>query len=68
MISGECLDAQPLPLCQLIPPAPRFRRLPVSVPLLLITWGPAYQWFDGGDLGLEGLELDHEALWRLSNF
>lgn len=37
VISGECLDAQPLPLCQLIPLAPRLCRLPVSVTLLLIT-------------------------------
>ena len=37
VISGECLDAQPLPLCQLIPLAPRLCRLPVTVPILLIT-------------------------------
>lgn len=37
VISGECLDAQPLPLCQLIPLAPRLCRLPAAVPILLIT-------------------------------
>ncbi|WP_262576617.1 hypothetical protein [Agrobacterium tumefaciens] len=37
VISGECLDAQPLPLCQLIPLAPRLCRLPVAVTLLLIS-------------------------------
>ncbi|WMW57061.1 hypothetical protein RE411_04530 [Agrobacterium pusense] len=37
VISGECLDAQPLPLCQLIPLSPRLCRLPVAVPLLLIA-------------------------------
>ncbi len=38
VISGECLDAQSLPLRKLIPLAPRLCRLPVAVPLLLITW------------------------------
>lgn len=37
VISGECLDAQPLPLCQLVPLAPRLCGLPAAVPFLLIT-------------------------------